>query len=646
MHHYFEAITNTSGDSLVGYFARVIDPATQNTVTMSADDNGTPIVTKSGVENMGSTDDYGNLDFYVVPGTYHLDIYAPNATSFIFRVPSVAMNSTKGDPGPQGDEGPQGEGLEEVMAPDGSALVGLKIPVTGSVTRTVRDKAAEYASVLDFGAKGDGVTDDSAAFQAAVNATQYLFVPPGRYKFGSTVNLDNGQTIFGAGKSAWEPYTGGAFPAVTRSEILVNGILALNAANTNSVTLSGLSIKATGGSQSAYATPAGFQAGSAGINIAGSLQFEARDISLMGLAKGVYAEVAGSPAQMPRISDWMASDCDVVFSFGSPASTDYTARDVKISDNVIALHCNRMVEAHWSDGVRLENLRLFQSYNKSIYMRECPYIDIVGSTIFEGAQDAVTLVDCKYVNINAKIARTGAYQTTTPYTQRVALTLTNCEDVYFGGMIQQVSGAALNVTNCKNVCFDSAVGTPFWTSGNLSNASGAINVATSSSVVFNTSIAGAGHWVNVFSDSDSEANISGTVIGDPLTANVRATRLMQTYAHTTQIVTAMDPIAAGGTSPTVGTIRVPVPAGKSLVTRCVQVEGAAATLRVGAQFWNAAYSAGEVDGGAIALDNKTLLTNSTGATIWSAIDFTLYNPGAGTVTVPTGAKVKIALALT
>jgi hypothetical protein len=108
MHHYFEAITNTSGDSLVGYFARVIDPATQNTVTMSADDNGTPIVTKSGVDNMGSTDDYGNLDFYVVPGTYHLDIYAPNATSFIFRVPNVAMNSSKGDIGPEGPPGETG----------------------------------------------------------------------------------------------------------------------------------------------------------------------------------------------------------------------------------------------------------------------------------------------------------------------------------------------------------------------------------------------------------------------------------------------------------------------------------------------------------------------------------------------------------
>lgn len=150
MHHYFEAITNTSGDSLVGYFARVIDPVTQNTVTMSADDNGTPIVTKSGVDNMGSTDDYGNLDFYVVPGTYHLDIYAPNATSFIFRVPNVAMNSSKGDPGPQGDEGPAGEGLAEVMAPTGASKVGAQSPETGAAAISQAAKNLTSVSIFEF----------------------------------------------------------------------------------------------------------------------------------------------------------------------------------------------------------------------------------------------------------------------------------------------------------------------------------------------------------------------------------------------------------------------------------------------------------------------------------------------------------------
>lgn len=109
MHHFFEAITNTSGDSLIGYFARVIDPATQGVVTLASDENGTPIVSVSSVANMAKTDDYGNLSFYVVPGTYHLYIYAADATTFVFRVSNVAMNSTKGDKGDPGDQGDPGE---------------------------------------------------------------------------------------------------------------------------------------------------------------------------------------------------------------------------------------------------------------------------------------------------------------------------------------------------------------------------------------------------------------------------------------------------------------------------------------------------------------------------------------------------------
>jgi len=146
MHHYFEAITNTSGDSLVGYYARVIDPATQNTVTMSADDNGTPIVTKSGVDNMGSTDDYGNLDFYVTPGTYHLDIYAPNATSFIFRVPNVAMNSSKGDTGPAGTPGTDG-----ASGPANSTYATLAAFKAADVTNV----SANYNGSLWFFKSGD-----------------------------------------------------------------------------------------------------------------------------------------------------------------------------------------------------------------------------------------------------------------------------------------------------------------------------------------------------------------------------------------------------------------------------------------------------------------------------------------------------------
>ena len=58
---------------------------------------------------------------------------------------------------------------------------------TGAVTRNMQDKARESVSVKDFGAVGDGVTDDTAAIQSALNycfsSRTSLFVPAGHYKF-------------------------------------------------------------------------------------------------------------------------------------------------------------------------------------------------------------------------------------------------------------------------------------------------------------------------------------------------------------------------------------------------------------------------------------------------------------------------------
>lgn len=193
MHHYFESITNKSGDVLVGYFARVIDPATQNTVTLAADNNGTPIVTVSGVENMAKSDENGNLSLYVEPGTYNLEIYAPNATSFILRVPNVAMNSGVGPQGEPGPEGPPGEGLETVMQPTGAAVVGFTQAGAGAVTRNALVKQRETFSLEDYGATGNDVTKDTAAMLALIAAApagSVIKVLPKTYLLNRTIMVD------------------------------------------------------------------------------------------------------------------------------------------------------------------------------------------------------------------------------------------------------------------------------------------------------------------------------------------------------------------------------------------------------------------------------------------------------------------------
>ena len=62
-------------------------------------------------------------------------------------------------------------------------------PGTGAVTRTAQSKLQETASVKDFGAVGDGITDDTAAINAAINASNNVFIPPGTYRCDGTVTI-------------------------------------------------------------------------------------------------------------------------------------------------------------------------------------------------------------------------------------------------------------------------------------------------------------------------------------------------------------------------------------------------------------------------------------------------------------------------
>jgi hypothetical protein len=57
----------------------------------------------------------------------------------------------------------------------------------------------ESVNVKDFGAKGDGVTDDTAAIQAAHNSYQNIFYPSGDYVITSTIVLPLGAMITGEG---------------------------------------------------------------------------------------------------------------------------------------------------------------------------------------------------------------------------------------------------------------------------------------------------------------------------------------------------------------------------------------------------------------------------------------------------------------
>jgi hypothetical protein len=72
----------------------------------------------------------------------------------------------------------------------------------GAVTRTTADKFKDAISIRDFGAKGDGLNDDTLAIQQALTAYDSVFIPEGTYLISNTITIAAKQTLRGAGQTS------------------------------------------------------------------------------------------------------------------------------------------------------------------------------------------------------------------------------------------------------------------------------------------------------------------------------------------------------------------------------------------------------------------------------------------------------------
>jgi hypothetical protein len=101
------------------------------------------------------------------------------------------------------DNVPGANDISQFIAPTGSSLVGFIQSGTGAVATTVQTKLRESVSVKDFGATGNGVTNDTAAIQAAITyiysfanaggtgTAPALYFPSGTYLMSSTITMGN-----------------------------------------------------------------------------------------------------------------------------------------------------------------------------------------------------------------------------------------------------------------------------------------------------------------------------------------------------------------------------------------------------------------------------------------------------------------------
>lgn len=171
MYHYFNSITNTRGDALVGYYVKVTDSTMGDTIPIYADSSATPIISVSGIADAAQVDSDGNVSFYIdAADTYDLNIYATDGTSLVRTIHDVAVAV-----GPQGPIGPAGG------APGETPEV--------------------------YGAIGDGTTDDAEALQDWLDAGGMLCLPAKTYRSSARLIVRKLVNIAGLG-SNWTATAG------------------------------------------------------------------------------------------------------------------------------------------------------------------------------------------------------------------------------------------------------------------------------------------------------------------------------------------------------------------------------------------------------------------------------------------------------
>lgn len=176
MYCYRGLCVTDKGDALPGWQVECVQNANLTTpVTIYADENLTPISSISGINNRALVDSSGNFFFFVEEGLYGLRFYDSagvfqRAERFYSMYGEGTFTELRAD-------------LASTATGKGAALVRVKQSGLGSTARTVEDKLRETVSVKDFGAVGDGVTNDTPAIQAAIDSLGAA---------GGTVFIDNG----------------------------------------------------------------------------------------------------------------------------------------------------------------------------------------------------------------------------------------------------------------------------------------------------------------------------------------------------------------------------------------------------------------------------------------------------------------------
>jgi hypothetical protein len=95
---------------------------------------------------------------------------------------------------------------------------------TGAVNRVLTTRLQDFVSVKDFGAVGNGVANDTAAIQAAINSGKPIVFPQGTYLSGPLTQATTGQRFYADGQVTIAKNANGTLFTATGAYVELNGL--------------------------------------------------------------------------------------------------------------------------------------------------------------------------------------------------------------------------------------------------------------------------------------------------------------------------------------------------------------------------------------------------------------------------------------
>lgn len=204
-------VQSKGGRVVVGAIVRVFLAGTVTPATIYSDPLGENVITELKSDNEG---EYG---FYVANGRYDVKTYVQG------RLDGQYLDQLAFDPGdlilgdnslvptpsyddvPRLSEYPQLNAQAQAIAnrfayldtADGSSRIGFVQNGIGAVSRPVEDELRERVHIEQFGAKGDGATDDTGAYADARATGKAVHLAAGKTYLVSGLVLQSGDAIIG-----------------------------------------------------------------------------------------------------------------------------------------------------------------------------------------------------------------------------------------------------------------------------------------------------------------------------------------------------------------------------------------------------------------------------------------------------------------